>query len=134
MDQKTEIRPRIISSISNSGLLIILALILLVSLMSIIIARQFASPDRLIMTTGFERGAYTILGERYQQIIAREKVQLKLLPSSGSIENLKRLKDKISRVDAGFVQDGTSSLSEAENLVSLGAICYAPLWVFYRSQ
>ena len=134
MDQKTEIRPRIISSISNSGLLIILALILLVSLMSIIIARQFASPDRLIMTTGFERGAYTILGERYQQILAREKVQLKLLPSSGSIENLKRLKDKISRVDAGFVQDGTSSLSEAENLVSLGAIGYAPLWVFYRGQ
>jgi TRAP-type uncharacterized transport system substrate-binding protein len=134
MDQKTEIRPRIISSISNSGLLIILALVLLVSLMSIIIARQFASPDRLIMTTGFERGAYTILGERYQQILAREKVQLKLLPSSGSIENLKRLKDKISRVDAGFVQDGTSSLSEAENLVSLGAIGYAPLWVFYRGQ
>ena len=134
MDQKTEIRLRIISSISNSGLLIILALILLVSLMSIIIARQFASPDLLIMTTGFERGAYTILGERYQQILAREKVQLKLLPSSGSIENLKRLKDKISRVDAGFVQDGTSSLSEAENLVSLGAIGYAPLWVFYRGQ
>ncbi|MCX5822170.1 MAG: C4-dicarboxylate ABC transporter substrate-binding protein [Deltaproteobacteria bacterium] len=134
MDQKTEIRPRIISSISNSGLLIILALVLLVALMSIIIARQFASPDRLIMTTGFERGAYTILGERYEQILAREKVQLKLLPSSGSIENLKRLKDKTSRVDAGFVQDGTSSLSEAENLVSLGAIGYAPLWVFYRGQ
>jgi TRAP-type uncharacterized transport system substrate-binding protein len=86
------------------------------------------------MTTGFERGAYTILGERYQQILAREKVQIKLLPSAGSIENLKRLKDKTSRVDAGFVQDGTSSFSEAENLVSLGAIGYAPLWVFYRSQ
>jgi hypothetical protein len=37
-------------------------------------------------------------------------------------------------VDAGFVQDGTSSPAEAKNLVSLGAICYSPLWVFYRSQ
>lgn len=134
MFQKTEIRPRIISSLSNRGLLIILASVLLVTLISIIIAHQFASPDQLIMTTGFERGAYAILGERYQKILAREKVQLKLLPSSGSIENLKRLKDKTSRVDAGFVQEGTSLLSEAENLVSLGAIGYAPLWVFYRSQ
>jgi TRAP-type uncharacterized transport system substrate-binding protein len=134
MAQKTESRPRIISSISNRGLLIILASVLLIGLISIIITHQFASPDQLIMTTGFERGAYTILGERYQQILAREKVQLKLLPSSGSIENLKRLRDKNSRVDAGFVQDGTSSLSEAENLVSLGAINYAPFWVFYRSQ
>jgi TRAP-type uncharacterized transport system substrate-binding protein len=127
------IRPRIISSISNRSLLVILGSGLLFVLTAIIISRQFASPDQLIMTTGFERGAYAILGERYQQILAREKVQLKLLPSSGSVENLKRLKDKTLLVDAGFVQEGTSSLSESENLVSLGAIGYAPLWVFYRS-
>jgi len=49
------------------------------------------------------------------------------------VENLRRLNDKSSQVDAGFVQDGTGSPSEAKNLVSLGAICYSPLWVFYRS-
>jgi TRAP-type uncharacterized transport system substrate-binding protein len=37
-------------------------------------------------------------------------------------------------VDAGFVQDGTSSPFETKGLVSLGAICYSPLWVFYPSQ
>jgi hypothetical protein len=57
-----------------------------------------------------------------------------LLPSSGSLENLQRLKDKSFRVDAGFVQDGMSSPAEANNLVSLGAIGYSPIWVFYRSQ
>jgi TRAP-type uncharacterized transport system substrate-binding protein len=86
------------------------------------------------MTTGFESGSYAIFGERYQQILAREKIHLKLLPSSGSLENLKRLNDKSYRVDAGFVQDGMVSPSEGNNLVSLGAIGYAPLWVFYRSQ
>ena len=32
------------------------------------------------------------------------------------------------------MQDGTSPLTEAHNLVSLGAISYVPIWVFYRSQ
>ena len=57
-----------------------------------------------------------------------------MLPSAGSAENLKRLNAKSYRVDTGFVQDGTSSPAETSNLVSLGAIGYAPLWVFCRSQ
>jgi TRAP-type uncharacterized transport system substrate-binding protein len=134
MVQETKIRRRIISSISNHGLLVILVSVLFVALISIIIAYHFKAPDNLIMTTGFESGSYAIFGERYRQILARENIHLKLLPSSGSVENLKRLNDKSYRVDAGFVQDGMSSLSEANNLVSLGAIGYAPLWVFYRSQ
>jgi TRAP-type uncharacterized transport system substrate-binding protein len=98
------------------------------------IAYHFMPPDNLIMTTGFESGSYANYGERYRQILAREKIHLKLLPSSGSVENLNRLTDKSFHVDAGFVQDGTSTPSEAKNLVSLGAIGYAPLWVFYRSE
>jgi TRAP-type uncharacterized transport system substrate-binding protein len=134
MVQKTKIRRRIISSISNHGLLVILVSVLFAALISIIIAYHFKPPDNLVMTTGFEGGAYAIFGERYQQILARENIHLNLLPSSGSVENLKRLNDKSYRVDVGFVQYGTSSLSEANNLVSLGAIGYAPFWVFYRNQ
>jgi TRAP-type uncharacterized transport system substrate-binding protein len=134
MVQKTKIRSTIISSISDHGLLVILVSILLAALISIIIAYHFKSPDNLTMTTGFENGSYAIFGERYRQILEREKITLELLPSSGSIENLKRLNDKSYRVDAGFVQDGMSSPAEANNLVSLGAIGYSPLWVFYRGQ
>ena len=134
MVQKTKIRSTIISSISDHGLLVILVSILLAALISIIIAYHFKSPDNLTMTTGFENGSYAIFGERYRQILEREKITLELLPSSGSIENLKRLNDKSYRVDAGFVQDGMSSPAEANNLVSLGAIGYSPIWVFYRGQ
>ena len=134
MVQKIEIRRRIISSISNRGLLAILVSVLFVALISIIIAYHFKAPDNLIMTTGFESGSYAFFGERYRQILARENIHLKLLLSSGSVDNLNRLNDKSYRVDAGFVQDGTSSPAEANTLVSLGAIGYSPLWVFYRSQ
>jgi TRAP-type uncharacterized transport system substrate-binding protein len=49
------------------------------------------------------------------------------------VENLKRLRDASFKVDLGFVQGGTGSRSEAPNLLSLGALFYTPLWVFYRS-
>ena len=134
MVQETKIRRIIISSISNHGLLAILVSVLFVILISIIIAYHFKAPDHLVMTTGFESGSYQIFGERYREILARDKIHLELLPSSGSVENLKRLNDKNYRVDAGFVQDGMSSPAETKDLVSLGAIGYLPLWVFYRSE
>jgi TRAP-type uncharacterized transport system substrate-binding protein len=114
--------------------LFIFAPVLLTALLSILIAYHLTPPDTLTLTTGFEGGTYAKFGERYKEILAREKVRLEILRSSGSVENLKRLGDPSLRVDAGFVQDGTSSPAEAKNLVSLGAICYSPLWVFYRSQ
>jgi TRAP-type uncharacterized transport system substrate-binding protein len=93
-----------------------------------------APPKTLVMTTGTEGGTYSVFGSRYQEAMAREKVRLLLLPSSGSVENLDRLKDRSFQVDVGFVQGGTISAKEAPHLVSLGGICYSPLWVFYRSQ
>lgn len=93
-----------------------------------------APPSTVVMTTGGEGRTYAALGERYRQILARSHVDLKLLLSSGPVENLKRLKDKSLAVDVGFLQGGTSSSSEAPNLLSLGSISYTPLWVFYRSD
>ncbi|MGE5254491.1 MAG: TAXI family TRAP transporter solute-binding subunit, partial [Planctomycetaceae bacterium] len=93
---------------------------------------QPAPPRHITISTGMERGSYVTYAEWYRQILGREKVNLELLPSSGAVENLKRLQDPASRVDVGFVQGGTGSRSEAPNLLSLGALFYTPLWVFYR--
>jgi TRAP-type uncharacterized transport system substrate-binding protein len=93
-----------------------------------------APPRTLVMTTGMEGGSYAVFGERYREVLARDQVRLELRPSSGSVENLKRLVDKSLAVNVGFVQGGASFSAEAKNLVSLGAICYSPLWVFYRGD
>jgi len=93
-----------------------------------------APPRTLVMTTGMEGGSYAVFGERYREVLARDQVRLDLRPSSGSVENLKRLMDKPHTVDVGFVQGGAAFSAEAKNLVSLGAICYSPLWVFYRGD
>jgi len=125
---------RIIYAISNRSLLVIVGPVLAIALLSVAIAYHLTPPDNVVMITGFEGGAYANFGERYRQILAREKINLKVILSSGSVENLRRLGNKSFRVDAGFVQDGTGTPSEKKDLVSLGAICYSPLWVFYRSQ
>ena len=121
MVKQPKVVGRNISGMSSRWLLIVVASVLLIALIYIALAYRFilpTPPDTLVMTTGTERGAYAAFGERYRQILAREKIHLTLLTSSGSVENLRRLNDKSSPVDAGFVQDGTGSPSEARNLVT----------------
>ncbi len=134
MFKKLRTGRRIFTDISNRRFLFIFAPVLVTAVVSIIAAYHLTPPETLTMTTGYEKGTYAKFGERYKDILAREKVRLEILPSSGSVENLKRLGKPHLRVDAGFVQDGTSSPPERKNLVSLGAVCYSPLWVFYTGQ
>ena len=90
-------------------------------------------PNEIVISTGVKGGAYAFFGERYRKILARERVKVRVLNSSGSVENLERLIGKSSpRADAGFVQNGAQPPAESGKLVSLGAICYSPLWIFYR--
>jgi hypothetical protein len=70
---------------------------------------------------------------RYAKILAQQGVTLKILPSQGSLENLKRLSDPKFAVDVGFVQGGIASLGDANHLVSLGSVFYVPVLLFYRA-
>jgi TRAP transporter TAXI family solute receptor len=100
------------------------------------IAYQFVRPppsDRLVITTGPEGGAYQAYAKRYQDIITRNRVQVELRPSSGTVENLKRLAGDPS-VDAALVQSGVAEPSQKEGLLSLGALYPEPLWMFYRGE
>ena len=92
-------------------------------------------PPRMIaMATGAEGGANFELGVLYREILAKEGVKLQLLPTSGGMENLARLRDQRSGVSVGFVQGGTTNRKESPQLESLGTISYEPLWLFRRSE
>jgi len=91
-----------------------------------------APPDSLVMATGPEGGAYHLFGERYRDILAKDGVRLELRPSAGSIENLQRLADPASGVEAAFMQAGVRANENVAGLESLGGIAYEPLWIFYR--
>ncbi len=92
-----------------------------------------APPNTIVMTSGAEGSMFEVNAGRYAKILAQQGVTLKILPSQGSLENLKRLSDPKFGVDAGFVQGGIASLGDANHLVSLGSVFYVPVLVFYRA-
>jgi TRAP-type uncharacterized transport system substrate-binding protein len=99
------------------------------------LAAQFikpAPPDRLIISTGGEGGAYQRFAARYKDVLARYNIALMEKPSAGSTENLQRLRKPEFEVDAAFIQGGTARAGEGDNLVSLGDFYYEPLWIFCR--
>ena len=98
-------------------------------------AAQFikpAPPDRLIISTGGEGGAYQRFAARYKDVLARYGITLVEKPSAGSPENLERLRNPEFEVDVAFIQGGTARPGEEDQLASLGDFYYEPLWIFYR--
>lgn len=93
-----------------------------------------APPSTLIITSGPEGSAFQKNAERYRKILARSGVKLRILPSEGSQENLKRLADPSFRVDVGFVQGGETQGFNIDKLVSLGSLYHQPLSVFYQGS
>ena len=93
-----------------------------------------AAPRTLTMTSGPAGSTFYRTAERYQKILSREGVTLKILPSDGSPENLKRLADPKTHVDIGFVLGGAAGDRTFDQLMSLGSVSYQPLMVFYRGE
>ena len=91
-----------------------------------------APPDTITITAGPEGSIFWNHARKYQEILARNEVELKILPSQGSLENLRRLADEDFEADVGFVQVGVSTEKEIEGLVSLGSMFHQPLAIFYR--
>ena len=91
-----------------------------------------APPDSFVMSTGAPGGAYHLYAERYRDILARDGVAIELKPSAGSLENLARLRDPASGVQAALVQGGVAASDDNAELLSLGSVYYEPLWIFHR--
>ncbi len=108
-------------------------LILLVLVLGTFLFFYLAPPNTITITSGPEGSTFRRIAERYAKILERNGVSLKILPSEGSGDNIKRLADPSSKVDIGFVQSGVNKGINTDKLVSLGSISYQPLLVFYRS-
>jgi TRAP-type uncharacterized transport system substrate-binding protein len=110
--------------------------ILLVSAIAILVALHYvrpAPPHTLTMSSGPKGSNFEAIAERYQKILARNGIKLKIIESEGSLDNLNRLSDAKSGVDITMVQSGISGTGDSSDLVSLGSLFYQPLTIFYRS-
>jgi TRAP transporter TAXI family solute receptor len=91
---------------------------------------QPAPPSSLTMATGRTDGAYYALAQQFKDELAKENIELTILETSGSIENVNLLASNQAQV--GFVQSGVVVKDEYPQLQGLGSLYYEPLWVFVR--
>jgi hypothetical protein len=114
-----------------------IAAVLFVSLVVLGAAVWFiesAPPRTLYVTSGPPGSSFQRTADRYREILSSNGVTVKVLTSSGSMENLQRLADPKFQVDLGFVQAGEADEVDSSGLFSLGSVAYQPLLIFYRSE
>ena len=74
------------------------------------------------------------LGNRYRELLARDGIELRLVPSAGAVESMARLRDPKSGISIAIIPGGISNDQESRGLVSLGTLFYEPLWLFSRGK
>ncbi|MDO9005049.1 MAG: TAXI family TRAP transporter solute-binding subunit [Aquabacterium sp.] len=89
-------------------------------------------PRTVTLATGPAGTAYADFGQRYAQALARDGIRVKLLTTDGTVGNLQALRE--GRADVAFVRGGSGDMSHDAKvgIMSLGALFYEPLWIFYR--
>ena len=93
-----------------------------------------APPDSITIAGGPSGSTFRVTAEKYRTILARNGVKLRILPSEGSLDNLRMLSNPAVQVDVGFVQGGVSKGMKLERLVSLGSVFNEPLALFCRAE
>ena len=84
------------------------------------------------MATGREGDVYYEIGERYRAALSDENVQVQLVPTAGSVENLAMLRDPHSGASVALIEGGILSAAETSGVESLGTVFYEPgsCWYF----
>lgn len=113
----------------------------LLGLAAVWVALRFidpAPPLAATIATGGEDSDYLAFAQSYATQLAQDGVTLDVQTSGGALDNIRRLRDDDDPVRIAFLQDGLSDTDASRaatsdvDLVSLGAVSYEPIWIFYR--
>lgn len=88
-------------------------------------------PKKVVIATGATNSLYSKHAERYAKFFASYGIELEILETNGSLDNLNLLSGD-NGVDAAFLQSGIASPEDHPELHSLGGLYYEPLWVFFN--
>ncbi len=91
-------------------------------------------PKTASLAIGQAGSSYGLLAEQYQSIFTSYGLKLDLINTEGLSDGVKALDDPKSVVNASFVTAGFATGKQYPNLVSLGSVQYAPIWLFYKGE
>ncbi len=94
-----------------------------------------APPDHIVIASGEKDGAYHAFALRYQELLKPQGIELEIINTRGSVENLALLRQ--GKVDIAFVQGGVAQVNDDKSplrLEGLGSLYYEPLWLFHQAS
>lgn len=93
------------------------------------------TPPRSVTMAIDPEGSFNAeVAHRYRELLAREGIELKLVPSQGAVESVALLRDPKSHVSIAIVPSGITNEQKSPELISLGTLYYEPLWGFSRGR
>lgn len=113
--------------------------------LGLIVAFMFmapAPPKRISIAGGAAGGAYAATANAYAEALRKYDIAVDVQETAGSVDNLARVKAR--QADVAIVQTGVAGTGVAgtgvagnanlDNVRSIGAVFYEPLWVFHRTS
>jgi len=102
---------------------------------SIWVAVQFLDPmppRKVVLAAGPEGSELHAFGLRYAELVGRQGIKVEVLATRGAADNLERLVDPKGPAVVGFVVAGMATPEQAQQVVNLSNLAYAPLWCLAR--
>lgn len=97
---------------------------------AIYLLRDLPPPDSIRFAAGSRDGGYWSIAEQYRDALAKDGIEVEIIETAGSVENLGLLATK--RADIGLLQGGIPA--DGLEIVALGTVFAEPIFVFVRSD
>ncbi len=91
-----------------------------------------APSKMLTIVAGESDGVYFEYAKRYEKLLQKYGVSVKIIESAGSKESFLLLKR--GDADIGFIQGGTIDKNESNSFESIASIYFEPLWLFSQKS
>lgn len=122
---------------SHSKLWFVFLAILLTALVVILLFAKPAAPRRITLYAGPDGGTYDAYAQKYSAYLADGGIQVDIVKTSGSIENLRALAER-EEPAAAFALSGVEKVLDPADdfdvLESLGCLSFQPFWLFVRED
>ena len=118
----------------NPTAILLSFLVLLIAVFAVLWILTPPPPKSIKMATGLPNGLYYQFGERLKYELTKEGVNLELVETGGSVDNLRLLSSPKSDIDFAVIQGGVADVAKYPHLVSIAGMFYEPVWVWYRAN
>ena len=95
---------------------------------------QVLPPSNTTIASGQKGSTTEQMSESFKQTFSKYGLQLTILSGEGRQEGFEKLEDTKSPVNASFYIAGHIDASNHSDIMSLGSVSRAPLWLFYRGD